>query len=55
MRPDMASLDPVFPAMPGGANGLREDASCPVGRAEYRSQPGEKVRILSEADLRRSA
>ena len=36
---------------------LREggDNPGPVGRAEYRSRSGIKARILSEADLRRSA
>ena len=55
MRSDMASLAPVFPAMLGGANGVLAETPGPVGRAEYRSQSGEQMRILSEADLARSA
>ena len=55
MRSDMASLAPVFPAMLGCANGVWAETQGPVGRAEYRSQSGIKARILSEADLGRSA
>ena len=55
IRSDMASLAPVFPAMLGCAYGVWAITLDPVGRAEYRSRSGEKARILSEADLTRSA
>ena len=37
--------------MLGCANGVWAETQDPVGRAEYRSRPGKKTRILSEAGL----
>ena len=51
MRSDMASLAPLFPVMLGCAYRNGKATQGPVGRAGYRSQSGEKVRTLSEADL----